>query len=69
LVSRYIGTKKLRESTRRETAPGPPGHLVYVHFLSEHAWDTARRIEKVEAASREGLAKTWTTSAQESAGL
>src|SRR6267378_671360 len=43
LLSRYIGTKKLRESTRRETAPGPPGHLVYVHFLSEHACDTTRR--------------------------
>jgi len=36
--------------------------------LPKHAWETARRIEKVEAANRERLAENWTTTAQDSGG-
>jgi hypothetical protein len=37
----------------------------YAHFCPEHAWETVRRIEKVEASSRERLVKNRTTRTQE----
>jgi hypothetical protein len=40
----------------------------YAHFSSDHAWETARRIEKIEAANRERLAENWTTTAQDGDG-
>src|SRR5262249_52700973 len=36
----------------------------YAHFAADHAWETAQRIEKIEAANRERLADNWTTTAQ-----